>query len=1005
MKSTNYRRLVLCLACLGSLASLQAQTTDPSRSLLETAQLHQDYASANYLGYLHDLPQLGRLPLEREHAAYRQMLATLMLQRTDHPEELVNRFLTEHPQSLDRAEAQLLLGLIYLEQGHYSVAQEELRRVPLSALAPREAAQLQLALGYSLLKDRRGMEQLAEAKAALEQAADLDGGLVGAQATLYLGTIAQLEGKTELARELFRPESYPEALRPEAACQLVLLQFATLQPEAALSATQPLLRSYPSLSSRPDIRGAQGQAHFALGSYAEAVRYLQPLLSESGYEPNAGERYALGASLYALGRYDETLKALEGVETDKAGDYGAKTLFVQANSLLKLGQSSAAALAFSRAAAHPAADRQLREAALYNGVLLQYQTQRANFGQTVRAAEAFVKEYPQSKHHAEVLGLMKRLFLTNKDYSQSLATLQRLQLQSRDLDEAKQYVLLRLGEDALSKGRYPEAEQRLSEGIKLATQPDYTAQCYLLRALTYLQEGRYAESAHDVQHSRSAQFSVPLSAYVEGYAYYNAKRYSEAQRAFTSYLSQASSEPTARRVDALCRRADSYLVQHRSKEALEDYRAANELAPGGNDEALYRMAAIQGRWGNYGKQIESLDLLARLYPESAHLPEVLYDKGRAQILSKAPVSEAQRTFSQLIQRYPETSYARLGALELGMVSYNAGRHEEAIKAYKDLIARYPDSEEARSALSDLKNIYIDLDRVDEYSAYASTLGKQLSPSEEEGAHLQYLSLESKYKKDKEGTIAALENYVRAYPKSRDAGKAELLLARHYEETQRSSEATALYTKLAEPARSLDLRIPALEALAQLQKSEGKLAASTASWSKLYALEGLEAPQKIRYGVQLAASAHEAKDYKRSLAVTSELLKRSDLGTSARSALILIKGKSEEASGATGQALKTYEALLKQGDSPEGAEGIVRHADLLLRSGKPAEARKSLDSFIAAGTTQQYWLARAFLLLADCYQRTGETYLAKQYVESLRDNYKGSEEDIQRMISERLASYK
>ena len=63
MKSTNYRRLVLCLACLGSLASLQAQTTDPSRSLLETAQLHQDYASANYLGYLHDLPQLGRLPL------------------------------------------------------------------------------------------------------------------------------------------------------------------------------------------------------------------------------------------------------------------------------------------------------------------------------------------------------------------------------------------------------------------------------------------------------------------------------------------------------------------------------------------------------------------------------------------------------------------------------------------------------------------------------------------------------------------------------------------------------------------------------------------------------------------------------------------------------------------------------------------------------------------------------------------------------------------------------
>ena len=38
-------------------------------------------------------------------------------------------------------------------------------------------------------------------------------------------------------------------------------------------------------------------------------------------------------------------------------------------------------------------------------------------------------------------------------------------------------------------------------------------------------------------------------------------------------------------------------------------------------------------------------------------------------------------------------------------------------------------------------------------------------------------LHREHKKDKEGTIAALENYVRAYPKSRDAGKAELLLAR------------------------------------------------------------------------------------------------------------------------------------------------------------------------------------------------------------------------------------
>ena len=145
------------------------------------------------------------------------------------------------------------------------------------------------------------------------------------------------------------------------------------------------------------------------------------------------------------------------------------------------------------------------------------------------------------------------------------------------------------------------------------------------------------------------------------------------------------------------------------------------------------------------------------------------------MLSKARPEEATAVFNQLVKDYPDTQYARLGAMERAMLAYNNGRTEEAIKAYKDLIARYPESEEARSALSDLKNIYVSLDRVDEYTAYASTLGKQLTPSESEKAHLQYLSLESRYKKDKNASIADLESFVRSYPASREAGRAELLL--------------------------------------------------------------------------------------------------------------------------------------------------------------------------------------------------------------------------------------
>ena len=175
-------------------------------------------------------------------------------------------------------------------------------------------------------------------------------------------------------------------------------------------------------------------------------------------------------------------------------------------------------------------------------------------------------------------------------------------------------------------------------------------------------------------------------------------------------------------------------------------------------------------------------------------------------------------------------------------------------------------------------------------------------------------------------------------------------------------------------------------------------------AKLYAIEGLEAPQHIRYGVRLSQVAYEQKDYRRAKATASTLLGRSDLSASSREELQLLIAKSEEASGATAAALKAYEPLLKSTDSPSGAEGYVRHASLLLQTNKPKEAKKELDSFIAKGTSQQYWLARAFLLLADCYHRMGDTYVAKQYVESLQANYKGTEEDIKQMISERLDTY-
>ena len=114
MTTKKIKRLILLVGCASlSLQSLSAQITDPGTRRQALTVLQLDFASKNYIGYQHDLPQLYELPLLTEHVAYRKALAR-MITEEGNSEEILSRFLKDHPLSLDRPSAQLLLVLVYL---------------------------------------------------------------------------------------------------------------------------------------------------------------------------------------------------------------------------------------------------------------------------------------------------------------------------------------------------------------------------------------------------------------------------------------------------------------------------------------------------------------------------------------------------------------------------------------------------------------------------------------------------------------------------------------------------------------------------------------------------------------------------------------------------------------------------------------------------------------------------------------------------------------------------
>ena len=68
-----------------------------------------------------------------------------------------------------------------------------------------------------------------------------------------------------------------------------------------------------------------------------------------------------------------------------------------------------------------------------------------------------------------------------------------------------------------------------------------------------------------------------------------------------------------------------------------------------------------------------------------------------------------------------------------------------------------------------------------------------------------------------------------------------------------------------------------------------------------------------------------------------------------------------------------------------------------------EAEDEVMEFTRMNTQQQYWLARALILLSDINRERGELFQARQYLLVLQQNYLVKGDDIPALIKERLAT--
>jgi tetratricopeptide (TPR) repeat protein len=101
------------------------------------------------------------------------------------------------------------------------------------------------------------------------------------------------------------------------------------------------------------------------------------------------------------------------------------------------------------------------------------------------------------------------------------------------------------------------------------------------------------------------------------------------------------------------------------------------------------------------------------------------------------------------------------------------------------------------------------------------------------------------------------------------------------------------------------------------------------------------------------------------------------------------------------AKKEYEETLKLSKNEMAAEAKYMLAMLEFENGKYDDCEKSIFALSENFASYDYWVAKGFLLLSDVYVKKGNTFQAKQTLQSIIDNYEG--QDLVMIAREKLST--
>ena len=988
----------LCLVVGSHMASGQRsyQFDAPNRLFVEGKEL---FSLKNYSGCI------DKLEAYKQHSTDADLIqeADYMLvysayeQGRPNAVELLKDYLDVYPASRHADEVNFLIGSAHFGLGEYQKAIFWFNESNIDMLSPEQQEAYCFRLAYSLLQTG-DMEKARGYFARIEQI----GTKYREASTYYVAYIDYATGKYNNALVEFTRLKDLSDYKERSLYYITQIYFIQNKYEKVISEGKELLASYPDSENNSEVYRIMGNAYYHLGNEDQAINMLSKYVSSTD-SPLRGDLYILGVCYYNKGNYSSAVNALG--RTVRENDALSQNAYLYlGQSYLKLKDKNNARMAFE-AAATSSFDKQVKEAAMYNYALLIHETAFTGFGESVTIFEDFLNDFPNSD---KVNDYLVEVYLTTKNYQAALNSIDKIKHPSTKILEAKQDILFQLGTQAFTNMELDKAVDLFSRAISLgAYNLESRNDAYFWRGESYYRQGEYNKAISDyrtyLNNTRQRNTDMyALAHYNLGYSYFKLKEYGEALNRFRQYVNLESNQQTPAYADAYNRIGDCLFHNRQFAMAEENYTRAAQLQPSAGDYSVYQKGFLLGLQKDYKGKISVMDRLIREFPESQYVDDALFEKGRSYVLLDNNQAAAA-SFEQLMRDFPQSSLARKAGVQLGLIYFNDNQPEKAADAYKSVISNYPGSEEAKVALQDLKSVYIELNDINSFAAYANSLGGNVRFEVSEQDSLTYLAAEKLFMRgDNEGARRSLTNYLQTFPQGAFSSNANFYLASIAFAKKDLEEAKRLFSLVLESGDT-KFREESWARKAEIEYLDKDYAAAMESFKHLQAVaENPENKEAAKLGLmrcaELTGQPQEA------LLAANDLLKEPKLSPEIMSEARYVRAKAYISLKQENKALADLKEISKDTRTIHGAEAKYLLAQLYYDNKDDKNAETVLMNFIENGTPHQYWLARGFILLADIYIRQGDDFQARQYLTSLQNNYKGDDE-IAAMIEDRLGKLK